>query len=612
MRRRRRRRCATGRRTPRSASSSAWRSRPSATPARCTTSTAPRCSSTPRTSRRSRPARSRRSARCSRASPGSASRARCRWRSPPPRPSPPWPPRPATWPRSPTRRSRSARRRPARSVPSRRSPGRRRTRTRTRRRTWWRPARSSGRSRRRGTDARRASEAGGPRDREGRVQPAVPHRAPRRRVQEPARRCRRSARTSRRTRRRPRSRLERVDGDEGATTRPRSRSRSTRNKTAAKTAQQRADLAAGKVNQYGYTGRGVAKRWCTAQRQPGSSRTSQASSKSKLGTTTSKEAFRQKYGVDLQPTAAHNRARDDVQNAQAAFGQVGKITTRKDGSKKRVTTDEVVSVLRNGGTSNVLIRAALEIASLRPHHARHGRPLAQGRLQRRHARLQDRTGEGRRLEQPNDSARQRTGDSEAVVDGLSGPRRHPEGRSPPQGARAAPGAQAGRGAAEAAAVVHRAPERRVRQSSRSCPAEARCPRPVAKPAPAPRPTARSSAPRGPAGRLRQPGQGGREDGEPSASASDAGPGGREDRRGVRPQPSLGAVQRRRGQARRAEDRQARRRRRGQPLLRQAEARRTAGPPSSRRPVLRQGRQQVPAVGQVGRGSSRPRRSRRRR
>jgi hypothetical protein len=86
-------------------------------------------------------------------------------------------------------------------------------------------------------------------------------------------------------------------------------------------------------------------------------------SRSKPGsaTTTSKEAFRQKYGVDPQPTAAHNRARDDVQNAQAAFGQVGKITTRKDGTKKRVTTDEVVSVLRNGGTSNVLIRAAIEI-----------------------------------------------------------------------------------------------------------------------------------------------------------------------------------------------------------------------------------------------------------
>jgi hypothetical protein len=85
-------------------------------------------------------------------------------------------------------------------------------------------------------------------------------------------------------------------------------------------------------------------------------------SKGKSTETTSKEAFRQKYGVDLQPTAAHNRARDAVQNAQAAFGQVGKITTRKDGSKKRVTTDEVVSVLRNGGTSNVLIRAAIEVA----------------------------------------------------------------------------------------------------------------------------------------------------------------------------------------------------------------------------------------------------------
>jgi hypothetical protein len=132
-----------------------------------------------------------------------------------------------------------------------------------------------------------------------------------------------------------------------------------RNKTAAKTAQQKADLAAGKVNQYGYTD-AAWRAMSTAQRQR-VIKDFKASSKSSSATTTSKEAFRAKYGVDPQPTAAHNRARDDVQNAQAAFGQVGKITTRKDGSKKRVTTDEVVSVLRNGGTSNVLIRAALEI-----------------------------------------------------------------------------------------------------------------------------------------------------------------------------------------------------------------------------------------------------------
>jgi len=76
---------------------------------------------------------------------------------------------------------------------------------------------------------------------------------------------------------------------------------------------------------------------------------------------TDKKAFRQKYGVDLQTTNAHNKTRDAIQNAQTAFGQVGKVTTRRDGSKKRVTTDEVVSVLRNQHVSNVFIRAALDI-----------------------------------------------------------------------------------------------------------------------------------------------------------------------------------------------------------------------------------------------------------
>jgi hypothetical protein len=131
----------------------------------------------------------------------------------------------------------------------------------------------------------------------------------------------------------------------------------TRNRTAAKTAQQKADLQAGKVNQYGYTD-AAWRAMSTSQRQ-------KVIKDSKVSTanpaTTDKKAFRDKYGVDLQPTAAHNRARDAVQNAETAFGQVGKVTQRKDGSKKRVTTDEVVQVLRGQGTSNVLIRAALDI-----------------------------------------------------------------------------------------------------------------------------------------------------------------------------------------------------------------------------------------------------------
>jgi hypothetical protein len=240
--------------------------------------------------------------------------------------------------------------------------------------------------------------------------------------------------------------------------------------------------------------------------------------------------------------------------------------------------------------------------SLRPHHARHGRPLAQGRLQRRHARLQDRTGEK--------AAARATKRLGPAADRRQRGRRRWALRAPATSRRSF-------AAARRACSARRASRPRRGRSSRRRPPRARTPRsavvplvPCRSPLPEAGREARSGAApdshaaalrAGPAGRLRQPGQGGREDGEPPASAGDAGPGGREDRRGVRPQPSLGAVQRRRGQARRAEDRQARRRRRGQPLLRQAEARRTAGPPSSRRPVLRQGRQQVPAVGQVEAG-----------
>jgi len=80
--------------------------------------------------------------------------------------------------------------------------------------------------------------------------------------------------------------------------------------------------------------------------------------------TTNKKQFRDKYGVDLQPTSAHNSARDDAQNAQTAFGQVGKIVADpKDPTKKRrVTTDMVVSALRNEHTSNLWIRVGLEMA----------------------------------------------------------------------------------------------------------------------------------------------------------------------------------------------------------------------------------------------------------
>jgi len=74
------------------------------------------------------------------------------------------------------------------------------------------------------------------------------------------------------------------------------------------------------------------------------------------------KAFRQKYGVDLQTTTQHNAAKDAVQNAQTAFGQVGKTVKQADGKPHKVTTDDVVSHLRDTGVSNLWIRAGLEMA----------------------------------------------------------------------------------------------------------------------------------------------------------------------------------------------------------------------------------------------------------
>jgi hypothetical protein len=134
-----------------------------------------------------------------------------------------------------------------------------------------------------------------------------------------------------------------------------------RNKTAAKTARQKADLAANKVNQYGYTD-AAWRAMSTSQRQKVIKDFKSSTGKAGNPKAEDAKAFRQNYGVDLQPTSAHNRARDSVQNAETAFGQVGKVTKRRDGTMKRVTTDEVVQVLRGQGVSNLWIRAGLEMA----------------------------------------------------------------------------------------------------------------------------------------------------------------------------------------------------------------------------------------------------------
>lgn len=134
-----------------------------------------------------------------------------------------------------------------------------------------------------------------------------------------------------------------------------------RNKTAAKTAEQKAALAAGKVNQYGYTD-AAWRALSTGARQKIIKDFKASSGGGSTSSTTAKKEFRSKYGVDLQPTSAHNRAVDFVQNAQTAFGQVGKVVKQADGKPHRVTTDDVVSHLRDKGVSNLWIRAGLEMA----------------------------------------------------------------------------------------------------------------------------------------------------------------------------------------------------------------------------------------------------------
>ena len=79
------------------------------------------------------------------------------------------------------------------------------------------------------------------------------------------------------------------------------------------------------------------------------------------------ESFRAKYNVDLQTTTAHNAGRDAAENAQNAFGQVGKVIKDASGKTKRVTTDMVVAALRHGApgvtkTSPLWIRVGLELA----------------------------------------------------------------------------------------------------------------------------------------------------------------------------------------------------------------------------------------------------------
>ena len=126
-------------------------------------------------------------------------------------------------------------------------------------------------------------------------------------------------------------------------------------------AQSRSHPDMGKVNQYGYT----EEQWrakSVSQRQQIIKDFKSTTGGAGNPKTDDAKAFRQKYGVDLQPTSAHNRARDSVQNSQVAFKQVGKVVKQADGKPHRVTTDDVVNHLRDTGVSNLWIRVGLELA----------------------------------------------------------------------------------------------------------------------------------------------------------------------------------------------------------------------------------------------------------
>ena len=116
----------------------------------------------------------------------------------------------------------------------------------------------------------------------------------------------------------------------------------------------------GKVNKYGYT----EEQWrakSTSERQKIIKDFADNGSGSKSDTT-DKKAFRDKYGVDLQPTSQHNTVRNSAENAQIAFKQVGKVVKQADGKPHKVTTDDVVNHLRDKGVGNLWIRVGLELA----------------------------------------------------------------------------------------------------------------------------------------------------------------------------------------------------------------------------------------------------------
>lgn len=118
----------------------------------------------------------------------------------------------------------------------------------------------------------------------------------------------------------------------------------------------------GKVNKYGYT----ESQWramSTSQRQQIIKDFAKTGGKPKSEATTSKEDFRQKYGVDLQTTGQHNSFRNQVEQAQSVLKKVG----TKDKGGHVTTTQDLVDAMTRGGFSGVpklpplAVRAALEV-----------------------------------------------------------------------------------------------------------------------------------------------------------------------------------------------------------------------------------------------------------
>ena len=141
-----------------------------------------------------------------------------------------------------------------------------------------------------------------------------------------------------------------------------------RNTAAAKTAAQKAALAAGKVNKYGYT-EAAWSAMSVGQRQnvirafgPKGSQPATADKKAA-------DAFKAKYGIAPLTTVAHNKAKDDISRAETYVRSLVKKNPKKLGEIGNALSQGVAAGKDDAGNktpaiprfNRVLVRAAMDI-----------------------------------------------------------------------------------------------------------------------------------------------------------------------------------------------------------------------------------------------------------